>query len=213
VTIVARWFDRALRRRADHLAERLLPHLPGEGCGIDLGCGTGHNVARLSAARPRLRWIEADVAGLGADLKLVGPPPVGFETNRPLPFDDASVNVVMLAFVLHYAADDVALLRECRRLLRGDGRLILLQSTETGPLAKALLRARELALGRGAQAVARRLGVVGENASGNMVPSRYYRRNDLLGVCAAAGWVLDVVEPERWPMTGLSRDLIVLRCA
>jgi ubiquinone/menaquinone biosynthesis C-methylase UbiE len=53
-----------------------------------------------------------------------GVPFVRFDGRR-LPVEDASVDAVLLLYVLHHAADDAALLREARRVVRPGGVVVI----------------------------------------------------------------------------------------
>ena len=53
-------FHRQLRRRAGHLAGRIVPHLPTGATVLDIGSGTGHNAEALRARGART-CVEADV--------------------------------------------------------------------------------------------------------------------------------------------------------
>lgn len=60
-----------------------------------------------------------------------------------LPLDDGSVDAVLMSTVLHDLPDAAAALREARRVLRGTGRLVLIEfrpgATDDGPPREILL--------------------------------------------------------------------------
>ena len=190
-----------LRRRASELAARIAPLLPPRGLMLDVGCGTGHNAVALRGRLPELHVHECDIA----NMKIVGPPPVLF--HERLPFADDTFDAVALLFVLQYPPDPLSLLREARRVTAG--RVIVLQSTHRGDVARRMLAARGFIQGRGAFAVARRLGLV-NGCSRALRPQRMFDRDALERLFAAAGLRIVHREPQACSMTGLSRDLYVL---
>lgn len=72
--------------------------------------GFDASAAMIDLARSRL--------GSAADLSVA-------DLSRPLSYSDDSFDEVMASLVLHYLKDWVAPLREFRRVLRPDGRLIV----------------------------------------------------------------------------------------
>jgi SAM-dependent methyltransferase len=196
--------SQALRRRASELASRVAPFLPASGRMLDIGCGTGHNAVAMRSRLPHLCVHECDVV----DMKIVGPPPVLFD--HKLPFADGTFDAATLLFVLQYPADPLSLLREARRVAAG--RIIVLQSTHRGRVARRMLAARGFIQGRGALAVARRVGLV-NGCSRALRPRRMFDRDALERLFAAAGLRIVRRDPHAWPMTALSRDLYVLERA
>jgi SAM-dependent methyltransferase len=109
------------RRRALLLGEAR----PGERV-LDLGCGSGRFVAALRDAGADPVGVEIAEAALeraravapGADLRLLEP-------DGSIPLEHGSVDLVWCSEVLEHVADGVELLREVRRVLRPDGRLLV----------------------------------------------------------------------------------------
>ena len=116
------WF---VGRRA--IIRRLLRQLPGGGEHrrvLDLGCGTGANALmftefgsvigldvgsealRLAATRPSAAWLTEGVA-------------------TRLPFRSQTFDLVACLDVLEHVADDLGALRETRRVLKQNGRLVM----------------------------------------------------------------------------------------
>ena len=103
---------------------------PGEHV-LDLACGTGELLRRIARARP-----EADLTGVDlapnmverarAKLAVVSGASVERADAHDLPFGDDAFDVVVCANTFHYFTDPKTVLTEVRRVLRPDGRLILL---------------------------------------------------------------------------------------
>ena len=58
--------------------------------------------------------------------------PLHLFDGKSLPVESESFDVVLLLYVLHHAADDEPLLREARRVLAGDGTLIIAEDVVDG---------------------------------------------------------------------------------
>jgi len=131
--LLERWL--ASKRAA--MADRLIPETARGGAILDLGCGSWPLF--LSQTRfGRRVGVDRDAARLAerfADLELVSH---DLHDPTPLPFDDATFDVVtMLAVFEHLAQPRLApLLDEAHRLLKPDGRLIL---TTPAAWTKAIL--------------------------------------------------------------------------
>ena len=80
--------------------------------GVDLDTEAGLENAALD------EFVEADLAG-------------------PLPFDDASFDLVYSNFVVEHLAEPAATFREFRRVVRPDGQLVLLTSNRANPMMAA----------------------------------------------------------------------------
>src|SRR3954454_19672450 len=111
--------------RREILLRLLAHHLGGSGSDreiLDVGCGTGTMLGYLSAFGTA-RGIDADDSAVdyarrrGATADHVPP--------GPLPFSDASFDLVTALDVLEHIADDRAALAEMRRVLRPGGTLLL----------------------------------------------------------------------------------------
>lgn len=189
-----------LHRRAGALCERLARHLPERGPLLDVGSGTGHNALAL-ARHTGQRVVQVDVA----DLSCIGTPPLRFDGRR-LPFGADRFSAALLLFVLHYAADPVALLAEVRRVCRGP--ILLLQSTYSGALTRRALAARELAMGRAALGAARAVCLLPPADDTTLQPRGDFTRPQVMQLAARAGLAVRCCEPST-PF-GLSRDLYVL---
>lgn len=122
---------------------------------LDLATGTGALLRALAerADRPR-RAIGIDASA--AMLRRAAPLPEGWRLvngdARRLPLDDASVDVVTCAYLLHLlsAASCAAVLREITRVLRPRGRVVLVTLGVPGGLAgRSLLAPVQRVLCRG----------------------------------------------------------------
>lgn len=118
----------------------------------DLGCGTGRlaqavapyvrrvvavdeSPDMLAAARARLgAGVEGEVEGMPAEGEVEGRGHVELREGRleALPLGDASLDVALLALVLHYVPDPAQALAEARRVLRPAGRVLVVDMTAHG---------------------------------------------------------------------------------
>ncbi|MFC3687950.1 class I SAM-dependent methyltransferase [Aquipuribacter hungaricus] len=94
---------------------------------LDAGCGSGPLGAALREkgavvtgfdSSPAMVELARQRLGADADLHVA-------DLGGPLPFDDGTFDDVVASLVLHYLQDWVAPLRELRRVLRSDGRVVL----------------------------------------------------------------------------------------
>ena len=124
-------------RRLRQPPERLLQAI-GVAAGLrmaDVGCGPGFyalpaarlvgpsgRVHALDLQEPMLARVRERVAAEGLENVL----PARSEESR-LPLDDGAVDLVLVANVLHEAADRVAFLREMRRVLAAGGRVAIVE--------------------------------------------------------------------------------------
>jgi SAM-dependent methyltransferase len=112
------------RRRLGDWLGRLLPE---DGVGrrlLDIGCGTGHHLARM-------RSRGFDVAGVDGSREMLAHARIanpGVEVRQAdverLPFPDASFDFVLCVEVLRYLSDPSPCLREAARVLRPGGVLL-----------------------------------------------------------------------------------------
>lgn len=162
------WMDQRWRRKAVELAT-LKPSdkVVDVACGTgDLTYAFAKQLARLRAGQP---IAVAQAVGVdftfemlplakmkGSPIPVMSPVPMppGFLVNpqrmnsrvlfingdaQSLPLADASADVVSIAFGIRNVADPAAALREFRRVLRPDGRLIILEfSLPTNPVLRGL---------------------------------------------------------------------------
>lgn len=195
-----RCVDWVLWRRGRALCRKIEAWVPPGSRIIDIGSGTGHNGVLLRAAARAVD--EFDVV----DMHWAGPGPRLFDGRR-LQRPDDDCDAVLLAFVLQYAEDPAALLREASRLARR--RVLVVQSSFEGRLACLLLGMREHLWGPVALGVARGLGLVGRFES-PLVTRRHYRQTDLRELFARCGLEEISLESESWPLLAVRRDFFVL---
>lgn len=125
-------YDRKWRRYNERTLNAVMDALALSGGErlLDVGCGTGE-LARVAVQRIRgLRVVGIDAApamiAVGRK-KLLGAPQVTFEIGRAeaLPFGDEQFDTVVSASMLHHAQDPDRVLRECLRVLRPGGQLVV----------------------------------------------------------------------------------------
>jgi ubiquinone/menaquinone biosynthesis C-methylase UbiE len=93
---------------------------------LDLGCGAGAFSALAAASGARA--TGADVAQAALERARAAYPDLDFRLvpfDGPLPFDDASFNLVWASEVIEHVADTAVWLSETRRVLAPGGRLLV----------------------------------------------------------------------------------------
>jgi SAM-dependent methyltransferase len=148
--------DGPLAGRLTRLTSAVAYHVPTGGNVLDLGCGTGQIASAIAATGIRTtgcdispemlhRAVAADPSGT-VDWVQLDP---GWQV---LPFAPETFNAVVASSVLEYVDDPVAVLRECRRVLRPGGVVLC-----TVPDPRHPLRQLEWLLGVAARVRAVRL--------------------------------------------------------
>jgi len=109
--------------RGYEMAKEIAAHLPRGTRLLDIGCGNGFIAHHLSALLGR--------AAEGIDVDAATEAPIAYRKfdGKTLPHDDGAVDAVLFAYVLHHAQDQLALLREARRVLARGGRIVIYEDT------------------------------------------------------------------------------------
>ncbi len=151
--------------RAQFFTDKLIQHtLPGTV--LDIGTGAGHIAALLSRTGMTVSAVDVRAHVLYVGMWLIGAPCARrlAQTDRielatydgeHLPYKSSRFDNVTILFVLHHAADEMAVLKEALRVLRVGGRLIILEDTpedarqrQTNAISDALLNAEVHSEGR-----------------------------------------------------------------
>jgi ubiquinone/menaquinone biosynthesis C-methylase UbiE len=112
---------------------------------LDIGCGEGYFAAALARAGAEVVAVDVAEEPLrrararhpSLDVRLVQP-------EAPLPFEDASFDVVWAGETIEHVADTSQWLSQVRRVLRSGG-LLLLSTPDHGPLWRMWLALRRKA--------------------------------------------------------------------
>ena len=116
-----------------YLLPTLLSLLPGELVVADLGCGTGAMLPLLAPVVGRVIGVDREAAVLEvAAARVADHPNVELRHGQltDLPIEDLGVDVALCALVLHHVADLPSMFGEVARVLRPQGRLVLLDMVE-----------------------------------------------------------------------------------
>lgn len=116
------------------LHERMIKTLPPDGALLDVGSGGGQHAVQIARARPDLKVVGIDVAttmvkrarALAARERVSDRVSFQLGDALELPFDDASFDGVYCAGPLKQVIDKSRALRECYRVLRPGGRLLIM---------------------------------------------------------------------------------------
>ena len=149
--IFARFYDRMLVGIEEGgLAEMRRSLLAGAtGRTLELGAGTGHNLAHYPAAVTELVMAEPDphmASRLRARVETEGSPiervSVSEAPAEELPYDDDSFDTVVSTLVLCTVADPGATLTETRRVLSAGGQLLFCEHVRHPGRARAWVQDR-----------------------------------------------------------------------
>lgn len=132
-TQMAATYDQARSHSPDVLRlwlERILTLVPREAVSeiVDLGCGTGRfSVALAEAFDARVIGIDPSETMLAqaADKARGQPVTLLHGTGEAMPLPDDSADLVFLSMIFHHLKDPDQVARECHRVLRRGGRVVL----------------------------------------------------------------------------------------
>jgi SAM-dependent methyltransferase len=117
------WWYRARRQVVAELIRRKVP-LPDGGKGLEIGCGTGHNLAMLGEFAA-MDALEVDPVARGLAEKRLGHEVL----SAPLPalegVPDDAYDMVAALDVIEHIADDKAALEGIARVLKPGGKLVM----------------------------------------------------------------------------------------
>lgn len=118
------WFYRALHAHIAAALRATVGEVPAEI--LDAGCGTGGLIRRLEQTVPVWRWTGVDVEPLACSLARGRCSADIVEASvLTLPLASVTFSAVVAADLLYHLDDDVAALRECFRVLRPGGGLVV----------------------------------------------------------------------------------------
>ncbi len=112
------WF-----RRHEAAYEFALPHVRGRL--LEVGCGEGYGTALLATAAASVIGVDYDVATVAHAARHYARPGFVRANLAALPVADAAVDVLATLQVIEHVWDHPQFVRECRRVLRHDGLLLV----------------------------------------------------------------------------------------
>lgn len=145
----------ATRRMIEELEDVLGEPLPRSGTVVDVGAGTGHVAVKLARTNHSARVIAVDMSPRMLEQAALSAGANGCRLEvvqndmAPLPFSDASVDLVVGCAVLHHLPDPVSFMAEVRRILKpGSPCIFIGEPTPSGDRLIAVLKWPLLAAGR-----------------------------------------------------------------
>lgn len=96
---------------------------------VEIGCGTGRNLQLLKQSGARSIAGSDISAGMLAKARKIDPELLLFhrDASEPLPIADGSIDLVLFSLVLEHSAVLTTPLREAKRLLARDGKIVLIE--------------------------------------------------------------------------------------
>ena len=136
----APWYDLFL----EPVLEALKP-LPADTDLLDIGTGTGGFIEQVVRVQPAFQIVGTDINAEMLEQAQQRPflstiPLHLLDKDAPLPFADATFDVICFCSVLFLLDDPSPLLDEAVRLLRPNGRIIILTPTGNGRLQPSTVR-------------------------------------------------------------------------
>jgi ubiquinone/menaquinone biosynthesis C-methylase UbiE len=100
---------------------------PAAGCALDIGCGPGQILTKLSARLPEWKFIGVDRSLTMIHRATYAPHSVFFLAGDAcsLPFGDSSFDLVLCNSVLHHIGDPTQLFAEIRRVAKSGAAILL----------------------------------------------------------------------------------------
>ena len=109
--------------------------IPADATVLEAGCG---RTTRLADHRDRIaRLVGIDLDGAAGRENASLDEFIETDLSGPLPFDDATFDLVYSNFVVEHLDDPARTFREFHRVLRPDGWLVLLTSNRSNPFMAA----------------------------------------------------------------------------
>lgn len=111
---------------------------------LDVGCGNGYLINKLAPLAKRVVGIDASKNLLKFAMSQVSSKNVSFQLadiTKKQPFDDSSFDVIIANMVVQYLPSLENFVQECRRVLKSNGKLIIIIDH---PAHSLFLRAQEL---------------------------------------------------------------------
>jgi len=159
------------KRRIRCLSGHLSEILPKNVSVLDVGCGNGQLAHNINQERDDLAFTGIEVL-----LREKTWIPVRIFDGRTLPFESASMDVVMFVDVLHHADDPITLLREATRVAR-----------------KGVIIKDHLLEGVWAESTLRFMDYIGNARYGVALSGNYWRRREWEQAFVALG-----MKPVEW---------------
>lgn len=120
--IWVRYLARSIRLTVEHLSLGATSRV------LDVGCGTGLLLNRLSRTHPEVELIGVDLSQamlIVAQRRLAGRASLADADAAALPFRDGAVDVLVSSSVFHHLPEPAQALAEWRRVLCPGGRLVV----------------------------------------------------------------------------------------
>ena len=126
-----------------------LSALPSEGVVVDVGCGNGMWAQRVVADERCVIGLDSS-AGLAREFQAQSVGPAVWADAHELPFASASVDAVMMLWMLYHVQDKQRALAEAARVLRPGGVLVAATNTreDGGRHVELIVGALEESVGR-----------------------------------------------------------------
>ena len=100
---------------------------------LEIGCGDGRITSQLVGKAKRLVAIDPDAANIAEAKENMGGVGLRIGSGECLEFPSGSFGVILFTLSLHHQDSRVAL-REAQRVLRDDGRLVILEPVNDGEI-------------------------------------------------------------------------------